>query len=430
MSAPLSFEQAPPLGVPFRFFLTAPLFGVAAGVVFALRGEPVIASRWTLEAFAVVHLLTAGFMLQVMVGALLQFLPVAAGANVWRPRLVANVVHPALTLGAALLVAGFLGAGAWSFQAAAVLLGAGTLGFSLVALLGLWRSPAIGPTLQVLRAAVTGLVVTAGLGVALASGLGWNLALPFAALQHLHAAWGVLGWALMLVMGVAYLVVPMFQLTPPYAVRPSQAFPLTAGAALAAWTLGASLDVAWLEWAGTGLGGAATAGFAGYTLRLQAKRRRKVTDTTLLAWRVGMGCLLGAVLVLPVVRAAPLAWAAAPAEYLLGVLALAGAFPAVIAGMLYKIVPFIDWLHLQRVMAMPPTMQKVIPDAQARWQLRLFLAALAVLALAVAWPPLALVGGALFAAAWALLEWHLVKAVRLYRSLARGAGVAPARATV
>jgi hypothetical protein len=27
----LSFEQVPPIDVPFRFFLTAPLFGAAAG---------------------------------------------------------------------------------------------------------------------------------------------------------------------------------------------------------------------------------------------------------------------------------------------------------------------------------------------------------------------------------------------------------------
>jgi hypothetical protein len=418
MSAPLSFEQAPPIGVPFRFFLTAPLFGVAAGVLFALDGGWVIASRWTLEAFAVVHLLTAGFMLQVMVGALLQFLPVAAGANVWRPALVANVVHPALVLGAVALVAGFLGAGAWSYQLGAVLLGVGVFVFAAVALVGLWRSPAIGPTLQVLRGAVSGLAVTAGLGVALAAGLGWNVALPFAALQQLHAAWGVLGWALLLVMGVAYLVVPMFQLTPPYAVRPSQLFPALVVGALASWTLGVMLEVAALEWLATALGAGAVVGFAGYTLRLQRRRRRKVSDTTLLAWRVGMACLLGAVVVLPVVRLAPLALVVPPAEYVLGVLLLAGAFPAVIAGMLYKIVPFIDWLHLQRVMAMPPTMQKVIPDAQARWQLRLFLAALALLLGAVVWPVLSVPGGVLFALAWALLEWHLVKAVRLYRALA------------
>ena len=38
MPADLSFDQAPPIGVPFRFFLTAPWFGVAAGCLATLPG--------------------------------------------------------------------------------------------------------------------------------------------------------------------------------------------------------------------------------------------------------------------------------------------------------------------------------------------------------------------------------------------------------
>ena len=35
-----------------------------------------------------------GYMLQAMCGALLQFVPVSTGGNIWRPKLVAVVVHP------------------------------------------------------------------------------------------------------------------------------------------------------------------------------------------------------------------------------------------------------------------------------------------------------------------------------------------------
>jgi len=55
-----------------------------------------------------------------MTGALLQFVPVAAGGNVWRPRLVAALVHPALSIGAPALAAAFmtpLAAGAAAFLA-------------------------------------------------------------------------------------------------------------------------------------------------------------------------------------------------------------------------------------------------------------------------------------------------------------------------
>ncbi|MBE2254083.1 MAG: hypothetical protein IAE78_31435 [Myxococcus sp.] len=423
MSAALSFEQAPPLSVPHRFFLTGPLFGVAAGVLVALRGDEVVLSRWSMATFAAVHLVTVGFMLQVMCGALMQFLPVAAGANVWRPRLVAGVVHPSLTLGAVALTAGFLGAGADAMRAAVVLLGAGLTAFVAVTGLGLARSPAIGPTLLLLRSAVAALAVTAGLGVALAAIFAWGAALPLVQLVHLHAAWGLGGWALLLVIAVALLVVPMFQLTPPYPVRFSRGLGLAVAGALAAWTVGVVLDVAALDVVATSFGVGALGAFAVKTLHLQSKRRRKVLDTTVFAWRVGLGCLLVAGAALVALRLPLPALARARLEYLLGVALVAGAFPAMMAGMLYKIVGFIEWLHLQRVMAVPPTMQKVLPDARARWQWRVFTGAVLLLVGGALWPPLARLGGLGFAAACVILELHLISATRLYLRLSAAAAL-------
>ena len=63
MQALLAFEQGPPVAVPARFFLTAPLYLVLAGVLLAFEGQAVFASRWTPAALALTHLLTLGFML-------------------------------------------------------------------------------------------------------------------------------------------------------------------------------------------------------------------------------------------------------------------------------------------------------------------------------------------------------------------------------
>ena len=103
MQPTLSFEQAPPISVPYRFFLTAPLFGIVAGLLLAWFGPEALASRWSSGALAMTHLLVVDFMLQAMCGSLLQFVAVAAGANIWRPQLVAAVVHPLITAGAVLL---------------------------------------------------------------------------------------------------------------------------------------------------------------------------------------------------------------------------------------------------------------------------------------------------------------------------------------
>ena len=60
----LSFDQAPPISVPYRFFLVAPWFGVMAGILLAWSGADALASRWTPEALALTHLIALGFMLQ------------------------------------------------------------------------------------------------------------------------------------------------------------------------------------------------------------------------------------------------------------------------------------------------------------------------------------------------------------------------------
>ncbi|MCC6334122.1 MAG: hypothetical protein IT380_09070 [Myxococcales bacterium] len=416
--SPLSLEQAPPWSVPLRFFFTAPLFGVAAGVVGAWRGAELVSTRWAPAAVAAVHLITAGFMLQVMVGALLQVLPVAAGANVWRPRLVAGVVHPLITVGAVALAAGFLGLGQPALQLATVLLGAGVTVFVVATGVALLRSPAIGPTLPTLKLAVLGLAVAAGLGVSLAAQLGFSLPLPLGALVDLHVAWATLGWGVMLVAAVAYLVVPMFQLTPPYPLAVARAVPAGLVVALVAWTGGVAFDSRALSWLGAVLGAAALLGFAAQTLALQRRRRRKVTDTTLRAWRLGMALFALAALVALVRRALP---EAERLDYLAGVVMIAGAFPAVIFGMLYKIVGFLGWLHLHRALGTAPTMQQVMPEAPARWQLRVFLVGTVLLGAATAWPPLAIAGGAAYAAAFAILFGQLAAAARVQRKATGGA---------
>lgn len=422
--AALSLEQAPPIWAPVRFFLTAPIFGAAAGALLALRADAVTASRWTSDSLAVVHLLVLGFMLQVMAGALLQFLPVAAGASIWRPTWVAGVTHPGLALGAVLLVAGFLGAGPVAMQAAAVVLGCILACYVTVIAVALARAPAIGPTLLSLRVAIAGLAITAGLGVTLAGTFGWGWGLPLIELTAVHAAWGLLGWGVVLVAGVAGLVVPMFQLTPAYPVAFARAVPRVLAGALVAWSAGIAFASRPVAWAGAIAAAGAVIAFAGVTLRLQARRKRKIVDTTFHSWRVGMVCLLLAAPLGLWLLAGPPDALRPRLEYLLGVLLLAGAFPAVIGGMLYKIVPFLCWLHLQRVMRGAPHMGQVLAEKWARRQTWLFGAALAFLLAGAGWTPLVSVGGWLFCASYVALELNLIAAMRFYvRKAAEAPGI-------
>jgi hypothetical protein len=398
-----------------RFFVTAPVWAAAAGLLLAARAPLVTASRWTPETFAVVHLLALGFMLQVMAGALLQLLPVAVGSEVPGVRWLAAFSHVGLNLGTALLVAAFLGAGSRLFTAAGAVLLLTLAAYLGGAGLALARSRAIGPTLLALRLAAVALAVTVALGFTLALALGQVWTVAVTKLVHLHAAWGLLGFSLCLLAGVAYLVVPMFQLTPAYPVRVARALPVALFAGLALWTAGVVVELEPVAMGGVAVLAAATTAFVVQTQRLRASSRRRARDTTSWAWWLGLTCLL-----LSVATASWCFFGAAltdraPLEYLTGVLVLAGAFPAFIGGMLYKIVPFLVWLHLSREGPGAPLMNEVIGRRGAKVQLAAHAASVVLLGGGAVWPTLAAVGGALFAASHVMLGLNLVAGLSVYR---------------
>ena len=418
----LSFEQVPPISVPFRFFLTAPWFGVAAGLLLLFDGGALLQSRWLPETLAATHLLVAGFMLQAMCGALMQFVPVAAGGNIWRPRMIAGMVHPLLIASAGLLAVAFLEQRSGLFFAAAHGFSVSLGIFLLVVGVALWRTPARGATIITLRLAVVGLLVTLVLGVLLARGLAHGEGHAFLAWVDVHAGWGMWGWGLLLLSGVAYFVVPMFQLTPPYPGWVTRSFPLLIVLALCLWSLQLFGADGRMKVAGLLAGLSAAIVFSGATLHLQMRRRRKVADTALQFFRVAMLSLTAVALLGTGTLCCP-ELAAEPRFIVgLGLLMIVGVFVSAISGMLYKIVPFISWLHLQRACGLnstPPTMNQMLAEQHIRRQFYAHLLALGLLMSAVWLPQLAALAGALFALSCGWLGVNLTRAVLAFRRFRR-----------
>ncbi len=421
MPADLSFDQAPPIGVPFRFFLTAPWFGVAAGCLLLWQGGDLLASRWTPGALALTHLLVLGFMLQAMTGALFQFVPVAAGGNLWRAETVATIVHPAFAVGALLLCTGFLFPWPQCLPAAAALLA--TAGGIFVAVLGraLFTTPAIGPTVAALRGAAFALAVTLGLGALLVAGLTTGQAWPFADLIHVHVAWGFGGWALLLLAGVSITVVPMFQMTPPFPRRAANMFPWLVAGSLMLWTGRLGVLPAGLARVGLYVLLALATAYFATTLRLQARRRRKVDDANVLMFRSAMGSGLAAAVLCAWLGTGLAGSDDNRLQLATGVL-LVATFVFAINGMLYKIVPFLNWLHLKRLggpRALPPNMNRMIPALSMDRQVRAQLAAFALLLAATLWPGLARPAGAALVVSFGWLGRNLVGGVATYRRSSR-----------
>lgn len=416
----LSLDQAPPIWVPLRFFLTAPAFGILAGALMLVQGEGILVSRWSPVTIALVHLLTLGFITQIMCGALLQILPVLAGIRVPAVGVVATLTHGGLTLGGGLLVAGIL----WH-QSPLMLSGAtlACLGLGILVLaigIGLVRqrhTRALTPVVMAIRLALVALVVTLGLGVMLVMARsGWLLPGPAWAWLYAHPLWGLVGWIGLLLVGVGMELVPMFYLTPhfPAPMRtflvPVAFLVLTLGT-LAAWMGGweSGLSVA------TGVAGLGLGLFALGVLWRLWQRRRQLYDATLMFWWSGIAAMVlgyGA-------------WLLGWGELFIGVMLLIGVGLGLTTGMLYKIVPFLAWFHLQhRQVALGrfnlrlPTMKGFIPETAARRQLAAHLAALCLPALSPWWPGVAAyLGGTAMLIASLLLALNLLGAYRLYHQV-------------
>jgi len=247
-----------------------------------------------------------------------------------------------------------------------------------------------------------------------------------AIITDIHLSWGLLGWVGLLFVSVSYQVVPMFQVTPEYPIWMKKLLAPLLFCSLLAWTaikMGAGEG----EWTRLLLAGGMLPAALGFpifaisTLRLQKQRKRAVPDVTLMFWRVGMLGIMLCLLTWGAAQLSPFVAGSPRYPLLLGV-GMLGSGVMVVNGMLYKIVPFLSWFHLQhRQLALmnmsvrTPHMKAFIPDRMAKSQFYLTLSAL-ILAVGAVFSPVWLVlpAALLLALGNLLLCINLVRAVRLY----------------
>jgi len=271
--------------------------------------------------------------------------------------------------------------------------------------------------------AFAGLVVTAVLGFSLVLVLtrGVALPVPLPTVVNLHAGWGWMGWAAVLLAAASWVVVPMFQITAAYPQRFTTLWAPAVTATLVLWTLAEYLAIDAARFIAILALGLLGAGYAGTTLYLQAHSRRSKPDTPFLAFREAMYSALAGVLVLAISL-----WSDADCwPILAGVLILHGGFGGTITAMLYKIVPFLAWLHLTQAGLKAPNMKKLLPDTPIRRQLRVRTTSLATLCVAVFVPVLAPLAGVVLAVEFGWLFANLLRVVRARRDAAKNAGPRP-----
>jgi hypothetical protein len=360
----LSFNALPPIDLPFRFFISAPLFIIACAFLIFFSGESLWLSRWTPSMLALTHGFTLGFLTTVIMGALLQLLPVIGGIGIAKPRLVASISHILHCFGVVFLMLAFIFAHQWLFLAAVSFLALG-IGLYIAALTWvLVKKLSQGDSIVGFRFAIIAFAVLLVLGLALLSRnieLGYSL--PFISIssdKHLtdiHALWGLVGWASLLIFAVSFQVLPMFHVAPSFPKIISR---------FITWLLFSLLVLfVFVPWLALPMLFIAHGIFAISLFYVISKRKRKVPDTTIRYWQLAATSLLliNIIYFLPDnVMSALLGESFAQQKvFLLAAIFIYFYLVSVIQGMLLKILPFLSYTHLQQRCLMDFSAMKFLP---------------------------------------------------------------------
>lgn len=416
MYAGISLDQAPPEDIPMRFFLSAPIFGILAGLMILIDGESLFISNWAVETIALTHLITLGWLTMIMIGAFYQMVPVLVGGTV--PFIqTSRIVHSSLAAGIVFLVGGLYFYSEPAIIIAGMLLAPSLSIFIIQIIIALFQVKADRPTVLAMRISIFALAAAFMLGILFAGGhaLLWELPENRIGMTGIHMTLGLFGWVGTLIMGVAFHVIPMFYMTPP--------FP-GGGAAwilrlhltsliLVTIALISGLEGIWILIAGVP-GFAAMALFVSKLFTILSRRKRKIVETTILFWQTGLIILPLSLIILFTYQLASLN----SLVFVFALLYIVGFAAAVTNGMLYRIVPFLVWwhrfsMHIGKMKV--PLLKDICPDKNARKQWTSFLTALLVLlsGILAGGDVIIRAGGLLFVITSAQLLYNLISMLRI-----------------
>lgn len=334
----------PPFLLPGEHFVAALVFWLA-GAAMTVRVAPAIAAGSFAQApvAATAHLFTLGWITTSIIGALYQLLPVALGVPIRSVR-AAHASFALYVPGLALFVVGVATGSAAVLLPGAALLGTGLLVFLVNLGVTLWVATERSMTRWALSGAHLFLTVTLVLGLSLSGNLRWGYlgGERFLALAvHLHVA--IFGWVLLVMIGVAHRLLPMFLLSHGADERPG---PLAAGLVAAGVgglvALHHDLTPA-LTWTIAGLIAAGVGAFLLQAALFFRASRKPALDPGMRLAGLGLLHLLAAFPLAGLFLARGLGAPRIATAYVVAL--VTGALSLFVAGHYYKIIPFLVWLH-------------------------------------------------------------------------------------
>ncbi len=357
----LSFAGLPPIDVPFRYFIVAPVFVIAMAILVLFYGEELWTDRWESSILALTHGFTLGFIASIMMGALFQLLPVVGGISFAKPRLIATICHSLHTLGTISLIVGFLSNNT-TFQVIAVIfLGVGFIIYLSCIIRLLLKNSLKNETLHGIKLAILALIATITLGTLIQSKIiGFEFINWDKSLINLHATWGLAGWVGLLIIAISFQIIPMFHVAPnfPKIVKKY----LLKGILICLLALSAVRHYHYANQFILLIILLLNCLFAVSLLLTLNKRKRKVPDTTVSYWQLAATSMLIITLVYSI-----------PNEFFPEIiqkkltLLLSASFiffyvVSILQGMLLKILPFLSFTHLQQRCLINFSALQVLPN--------------------------------------------------------------------
>ncbi len=407
--AGLSTDQAPPISAPVRFFVTAPLFGILAGLLIFFTDASTLMNRYSIESIIITHALTIGFLSFIMLGSMTQMLPVLAGAKMPKVELVTKYSYILMVVGVISMLIGLSTSNTIFNIIAFIGLGGGFLIILTATALSLKSVSNFNATVKGISTSIVFAFFIVLMGLYLMYSYIINdIDSTHMIVANVHSVWAVFGFAVILIIGVAFQVLPMFYVAPKFKQFCKKRVVWLISIGLVIWlilsaffeeyTLFGKLWIAMFVWA-----------FATTVWLKLSKRRRPISDVTVWYWRsASIFLTLGSFL-----------WIFDEYfkhEYIVMVAILIGGFIlSIIIGMLYKIVPFLVWFHLNAMGYMSiPTINEMINKRVAQVQFVLFIASLIGFIFSFYMPDLLKISALSFIISMILLEYNVIAPVLVY----------------
>ncbi len=338
-------------------------------------------------------------------------LPVIAGVVLDAPLPKATMVRALLFAGVVTLIFGFVYHLSFLFLFSSVFLGSSLLYIGVTMLIRLLKLSHHSASSKGMLFALGSLCVLVLLGLYLAlthaQMVGGEY---FLQIRKLHYSFGLFGWIGLLIVSISFQTVEMFYVTPAYPKSMSRYLPMGIFLVLVAMIFVILLKpamAAWLQpllYLGLALYGLVT------LLRL-SQRKRPLADATMWFWRMGMGSLILSMLLLLIAHFGGVDTLLPGGAVLFFSFAL-----SVLFAMLYKIIPFLTWFHLNaQGYFTAPMMHEVIHPKTAKKHFWIHCAMVASLLLSILIPAVIYLSGLLMILSFGWIAYQILHANRLYK---------------